>query len=179
MSNIPLILIFFLPFTFHIIFTSASKCKITNRHYTENLCTTCSCSAEFKDAGRDTFTLGPNENQEPCFWSITHYANFSAIRNSKYGGNIYTGDDNTNANFQNRRVFGRTIKGCSEAECYWIFEEVSGQEEFSTIKNVGHDEYLYATDTRGRFNRRWTYTRIDSDYNPENDTRAHWSIECE
>lgn len=161
-------------------FSSAtfSKCKVINRHYSESLCTTCSCSAAYPKAGRDTFTLGRPKDEEPCYWSIIKYGNVTVIQNAKYGGNIFASDDDFNANFVSRRVFGRTVKGNMNDQCYWIVEPVIDQPEYSTIKNLGHDEYLFVTDTVGAFGRRFAYTRIGDDYSPDEDTKAHWILRC-
>lgn len=180
MFNIPF-LVLFLTLSFPNIITSAPKCKITNRFYAEHLCTSCSCSADFKNVGSDIFTLRSPENEDPCFWTIIHYKDVSTIRNAKYGGYMYASSDKFNVNSQMRRVFEGKVKSGfnSAAECYWIIEPLVSDTKYSTIKSLTYDEYLYASDVRGKFGRRGVFTRIESEYNPENDTTTHWTFECD
>lgn len=171
------LLIFLTIFCSFSLISAVRKCKIINRHYAEHLCSHCSASSVNNKAGRDIFTLPLNQDEEKCYWNIINYENVSVIRHAKYGGNIYTGD-NFKQTFMTRHVFARIINSNCESFCYWNFVPVPGNEEFSTIKNFVFDEYLFASDTVGKYNRRTVLTRIQENYDPVNDTKTHWNISC-
>lgn len=156
---------------------ATTRIKIVNRQYGEALCTCCSTAFP---VGREIFMLPPSSAKDDyCHWAISDHSEHTAIRNLKNDGYMFAAEDDYNVSRVQRRVLLRIFEAKFDKDCYWIIQKVPGDENYVTIKNLYRDEYLVASQARGKSKGRLAYTRIEADYDAESDPYAQWTLESQ